>query len=420
VRLILFLVAVMAVEAGIPVEAEGAEASSLMGYLHAKIDSEELLQPEDVDDLSCTQAWLLANTVLAANGYIFNDEQAIEQFAFDSIYVPNPEVTYYTYADHLNPADTWNLDLLMGVELARCEDGLRTLTVPPVLVMGPGGAMTEALASTSVDSGPLVYEPVQEVFTSSMSDEEGDDFGFYAEVTAGEGAPVIIEFAVEEDGVALDVILIEDDDDHDEVIEEEPTPFESEVVVQEEEARPEPTPEPAALVEEETQPEPEPAPELEPEVTCESQEARIAELETERDRLAQKVEELGQLNANLVDANAALTLDAQLAAESVPILVPDQPVVTEEVVVEPEPVAVVTDYDTLLTSVALGNVADKELLATLDCDQTGGLYWAIPARYGVPVEEAIGLYTNTDRLNELRLARQAREQGCRLVPPAGS
>lgn len=474
-RLILFLVAVMAVEAGAPVEVEDAQVSSLMGHLHARIDAEELLQPVDVDDLNCTQAWVLANTVLASNGYIFNDDLAVELFRFDMLYAPNPEVTYDTYTDYLSPADTWNLDLLMGVELARCEDGLRTLTVPPVLVMGPGGAMTVALASTSVDSGSVeeeaesAVEPERAKLAEILVEDDDDQ----DEVDDDDGA----EGVDEEESVVNPVVSLEEEMPAE--LAPEPTP-EPEVLVVEEEAQPELDLEPESLVEVEARPDLEPAPELEPEVTCELQEARIAELmeevsalgamiitlmeerdqlvidnglleernehlvdanvaltqdeeiqrvssasliaglQVELARLTEELEELGRLNANLVDANAALTLDAQLAAESVPILVPDQPVVTEEVIVEPEPEPGVTTYDTLLTSVALGNVADKELIVTLNCDQVNSLYWAIPARYGIPAEEAVELYTNTDRLNELRLARRAREQGCKLSTPAGS
>jgi hypothetical protein len=158
VRLILFMVAVMAVNAGDLTEIDEARASSVVQDMQAKIDLEELLQPADADKLNCTQAWLLANSVLAANGYIFNDELALRVFTFDMVYSPNYEVTYYTYADYLNPADTWNLDLLLGVESARCEAGVRTLTVGPDLTpVVPDGMVTMTLASASVEPESLVF-----------------------------------------------------------------------------------------------------------------------------------------------------------------------------------------------------------------------------------------------------------------------
>jgi hypothetical protein len=139
----------------------------------------------------------------------------------------------------------------------------------------------------------------------------------------------------------------------------------------------------------------------------------IADLEAQRAQLDVDIAELELRNGNLVDSNVALTLELSLASEFIPILVMED-VVTEEEIIEEEPVAEITDYDTLYSSVAYGVVADKDLITTLDCEQTEGLYRAIPAQYGVPVEEASSLYTNTDKLNELRLVRQARLQGCPL------
>ncbi len=195
-RLILFMTLVFAASADDPVDLQdrGPEPTEL-DALRYQIYEQQMLQPFQVIDLECTQAWELANTVLAQYGYSFNDDLAIEWFSYEETYVPDSQVTYYTYSAWLTDVDAWNMDLLMARELEACGSQ-RTLSTPPVMFpVEPERALVDDRIEPYL-APSMVFEPQIEQDDFSLYQ---DDDSFQFDLQAQESPSVALgEIVIEE------------------------------------------------------------------------------------------------------------------------------------------------------------------------------------------------------------------------------
>jgi len=339
----------LAAEAGATVPTDESLAPTRVDMLQVKIGNNELLQPADVAGLECTEAWVLSNSVLARHGFMFVDERALEQFDWDPMYQPNPEVTYFTYHEYLTEIDVWNLDLLMEIEARECPNGTSTLTTEPEKfpVVPEEPIVIGALADVQPEMSLASFQENDDDLYWLDDDEE--EFDFDEPVAIEEPPALEVENrGVVEPGEGLElkspetVVVITDEgrveqpveplapsnwdqieelELEDAVVQADPDADLGEELAiidtgtnqaaeEEEEVKvaPEPPVEPAVQVEVvDVEMEADPAP------VCEDHESQIAELTAERDKLAGDIAILEERNENLIDSNTALALEAEEA-----------------------------------------------------------------------------------------------------------
>ncbi len=349
-RLILFMAAMLAAEAGATVPTDESLAPTRVDMLQVKIGNNELLQPADVAGLECAEAWILSNSVLARHGFMFVDDRALEQFDWDPMYQPNPEVTYFTYHEYLTDSDIWNLELLMAIEARECN-GTRTLTIEPSMspVVPDEPIVIGALADVQPE---MSLASLQEDDDLHWLDDDEEAFEFDEPVVIEEPPALEVENrGVVEPGEGLElkspemVVVITDEGRVEQPLEQlAPSNWDEieeleleDAVVQADPGLDSDSDEELAIIdtgesrddgEEKTEVALEPPVPSEPAVqlevvdvemeadsapVCEDHESQIAELTAERDKLAGDIAIMEERNENLIDSNTALALEAEEA-----------------------------------------------------------------------------------------------------------